>query len=279
MPLLFYGLILQANSKKKINHKNNGIHICFIFAGAPGAGTYPPLPAHIHWTRENGEWCICIQILKNGPATWPYTSSKTGRPSAPPPRSSAYPNPPYMQTQQKGTVPLVDSVTERQQSSELPPSRLLSHAKVKYRWWKKAIIVPYGLHPPLDKRQMGSRLLLLQTSQNGSVFPGLQGSPPVARWILSRESDLCLRWTHTEYLLTFLTSSAQSIDCSGLNLLLFCKVVSGMLCWAVVNGQNIFGFCSYVREIPLGVFALLKIVKLPTIRSIAWLIPAPANKI
>ena len=52
-----------------------------------------------------------------------------------------------------------------------------------------------------------------------------------------------------------------------------------MLCWAVVNGQNIFGFCSYVREIPLGVFALLKIVKLPTIRSIAWLIPAPANKI
>ena len=35
MPLLFYGLILQANSKKEINHKNNGIHICFIFAGAP----------------------------------------------------------------------------------------------------------------------------------------------------------------------------------------------------------------------------------------------------
>ena len=29
-----------------------------------------------------------------------------------------------MQTQQKGTVPLVDSVTERQQSSELPPKPL-----------------------------------------------------------------------------------------------------------------------------------------------------------
>ena len=89
------------------------------------AGTYPPLPAHIHGLRENGEWCICIQILKNGPATWPYTSSKTGRPSAPPPRSSAFPNPPYMQTQQKGTVPLVDSVTERQQSSESSPKPLV----------------------------------------------------------------------------------------------------------------------------------------------------------
>ena len=96
------------------------LHLC----RRPVAGTYPPLPAHIHGLRENGEWCICIQILKNGPATWPYTSSKTGRPSAPPPRSSAYPNPPYMQTQQKGTVPLVDSVKEIQQSSESPPKPL-----------------------------------------------------------------------------------------------------------------------------------------------------------
>ena len=139
------------------------LHLC----RRPVAGTYPPLPAHIHGLRENGEWCICIQILKNGPATWPYTSSKTGRPSAPPPRSSAFPNPPYMQTQQKGTVHLVDSVTERQQSSESSPKPLTLARKSEILLMENTpLFVPYGLYPPLDKRQMGPRFLLLQTFQN-----------------------------------------------------------------------------------------------------------------
>ena len=72
-----------------------------------------------------------------------------------------------MQTQQKGTVPLVDSVTERQQSSELPPKPLAFARKSELSLMGNTpIIVPYGLHPPLDKRQRGSRFLLLQTFQN-----------------------------------------------------------------------------------------------------------------
>ena len=67
-----------------------------------------------------------------------------------------------MQTQQKRTVHLVASVTERQQSSESPPKPLDLVRKSEISLMEKSPpIVPYGLYPPLDKRQRGFPFLLL----------------------------------------------------------------------------------------------------------------------
>ena len=66
-----------------------------------------------------------------------------------------------MQTQQKGTVHLVDSVTERQQSSESPPKPLDLVRKSEISLMENTpLFVPYGLYPPLDKRQRGVQFLL-----------------------------------------------------------------------------------------------------------------------
>ena len=138
MPLLFYGLILQANSKKEINHKNNGIHICFIFAGAPWPEHIPRFPLIYMDYERMGSGVFVYKYWRTG--LWPGRIHHR-KPGDRPLRRHAVRHFQIHRTCRRNKKERFLWWIRWQKDSNLPncrQSRLLSHVKVNYRWWKKS---------------------------------------------------------------------------------------------------------------------------------------------
>ena len=69
-------------------------------------------------------------------------------------------------------------MTERQQSSESPPKPLDLVRKSEISLMENTpLFVPYGLYPPLDKRQRGSRLTFNKFQFDTAIGSYIERSP------------------------------------------------------------------------------------------------------